>query len=112
MSWVSLCELDELEEGKGKYAEIEGYKLAIFLNAGKVYVMDNFCPHAGGSMAAGYVEDGCAVCPWHFWAFRLDTGELYEEGAYGRGPMIPVYPARVLRREGKPDLVQADLPKV
>ena len=40
MAWTSLCDISELEENKGKYAEIGGFQLAVFLSAGKVYVMD------------------------------------------------------------------------
>jgi nitrite reductase/ring-hydroxylating ferredoxin subunit len=106
MAWTSLCELGELAEGKGKYVEIDGFQLAVFLHEGKVYVIDNFCPHAGGNLAGGYVENGCAVCPWHHWAFRLENGQLRDSP----GVMITTYPTRLLQREGKPALVQADLP--
>ena len=106
MSWTSLCELSELEEGRGKYIEIGGFQLAVFLDAGNVYVMDNTCPHAGGSMASGHVENGCALCPWHHWAFRLDNGQLRDMP----GVTITTYPVRRLEREGKPTLIQADLP--
>ena len=107
MSWISLCDLAELEEGKGKYVEIGGFQLAVFLHKGGVYVMDNYCPHAGGNLAGGHVsEDACAVCPWHQWAFRLETGALRDH------PLVTVktYKTRVVEREGKPPLVQADLP--
>src|SRR5256885_16139139 len=76
MSWTTLCDLSELTENQGKYVEIDGFQLAVFLSAGNVTVMDNYCPHAGGNLAAGFVEEGCAVCPWHYWMFRLDNGEL------------------------------------
>ena len=105
MSWTSLCELGELEEAKGKYVEIGGFQLAVFLNGGKVFVMDNYCPHAGGNLAGGYVEEGCAVCPWHFWAFRLENGALRDSP----GVVIKTYPTRVHDYDGK-QLVQADLP--
>lgn len=108
MSWASLCDLDELEDGKGKYVEIGGFHLAVFLHAGRVYVMDNHCPHAGGNMAGGFVaDDGCAVCPWHFWAFRLEDGQLRDTP----GVAISTYKARTIRPgDGRPELVQADLP--
>jgi nitrite reductase/ring-hydroxylating ferredoxin subunit len=105
MPWTSLCALDELTEGKGKYVEIDGFKLAVFLDQGQPHVIDNYCPHAGGSMAAGHVEDGCAVCPWHNWPFRLDTGELKNSPAV----TIGTYPTRLLPRDNT-YLVQADLP--
>src|SRR5881392_2625271 len=105
MSWTSLCEMNELEEGKGKYVEIGGFQLAVFLNGGKVFVMDNYCPHAGGNIAGGYVEEGCAVCPWHFWAFRLENGELRDSP----GVVVKTYQTRLLEHQGK-QLVQVDLP--
>jgi len=105
MSWTSLCDLEELEEGKGKYVEIDGFQLAVFLDGGDVSVIDNTCPHAGGNLAAGYVDEGCAVCPWHYWAFRLDNGELRGSP----GVAITKYTSRVLEHEGK-RLVQAELP--
>ena len=105
MAWTSLCELSELEDGLGKYVEVEGFQLAVYLHAGRVYAMDNHCPHAGGSMAGGHIVEGCAVCPWHGWAFRLDNGELREYAAVA----IPVYETRLLECEGYPIVVQADL---
>ena len=105
MSWTSLCDLDEIEPGRGKYVEIGGFQLAVFLDAGEVYVMDNTCPHAGGNLAGGFVEDGCAVCPWHYWAFRLDNGELRDMP----GVSISTYPTRRLEHEGK-QMIQAELP--
>ena len=107
MPWTSLCDLDELEEGRGKYVEIGGFQLAVFLHAGNVHVIDNYCPHAGGNLAGGHVsDDGCAVCPWHQWAFKLDTGALRDH------PLVKVttYKVRLFPREGHPPLVQADLP--
>ena len=108
MSWTSLCDLDELEPGRGKYVEIGGFQLAVFIHGGNVYVMDNTCPHAGAPMAAGSVDEasGCAVCPRHNWAFRLDTGALRDMP----GVSITTYKTRKLERDGKPTIIQADLP--
>src|SRR3954454_10183815 len=105
MAWTSLCNLDELEEGRGKYVEIDGFQLAVFLDGGAISVIDNNCPHAGGNLAAGYVDEGCAVCPWHHWAFRLDTGEMRDSP----GVTITKYAVRTLDHHGQ-QLVQAELP--
>lgn len=106
MSWTSLCELEELKEGSGMYVEIGGFELAVFLSGGKVYVLDNLCPHAGGSLAGGYVENGCAVCPMHHWPFRLDNGQMPDAPGVG----VKAYPSRLVERDGKSALVQAELP--
>ena len=106
MAWTSLCDLDELQEGQGKYVEIGGFQLAVFLNAGSVHVIDNYCPHAGGT-AGGDVEEGYAICPWHAWAFRLDNGQLRDSP----GVTIKTYVTRVFQPSGgRPKLIQADLP--
>jgi nitrite reductase (NADH) small subunit len=107
MSWTSLCDLAELQEGVGKYVEIGGFQLAVFLNAGSVYVIDNECPHAGGSLAGGCVEDGCVMCPWHHWAFRLENGQLRDSP----GVAIKTYKVRTIHPAGdRPPVVQAHLP--
>ena len=107
MAWTSLCDLSELEEGKGKYVEIGGFQLAVFLDHGDVHVIDNTCPHAGRKLAPRFVEEGCAVCPWHYWAFRLENGQLRDSP----GVAVTTYKTRTVERgEGKPALVQADLP--
>jgi len=106
MAWISLCELSELTEGEGKFVEIDGYQLAVFLSEGKAYALDNTCPHAGGPLSAGTVDHGCAVCPWHDWRFELATGLLQEASHIS----VSAYKTRLLEREGKAALVQADLP--
>ena len=106
MAWASICELNELTEGKGRYAEIDGFQLAVFLHEGLVYVIDNYCPHAGANLAGGHIEDGCAVCPWHAWAFRLDNGQLRDSP----GVMVSSYKTRLLERPDQPTLVQVELP--
>lgn len=106
MSWTSLCELSELIEGRGRYVEIDGFHLAVFLHQGKPRVMDDLCPHAGGSLASGFIEDDCVVCPVHFWSFHVESGQM----PHAAQCAIQIYSARLLEREGAPTLVQADLP--
>jgi nitrite reductase/ring-hydroxylating ferredoxin subunit len=107
MPWTTLCELGDLREGEGKYVEIDGFQLAVFLHQDKVYVMDNRCPHAGANLSGGYVLDDCAVCPRHGWPFRLATGELKDAP---NGARVDVYCVRLEQREGKSPLVQVQLP--
>jgi nitrite reductase/ring-hydroxylating ferredoxin subunit len=105
MAWTTLCEQTELTEGRGLYVEVDGFRVAVFLNAGQPHAIDNTCPHANGSLAEGFIEDGCAVCPLHYWAFRLDNGEMRDMP----GVAITVYPTRLHAFNGK-TLVQANLP--
>jgi nitrite reductase (NADH) small subunit/3-phenylpropionate/trans-cinnamate dioxygenase ferredoxin subunit len=106
VSWTSLCELGELSEGQGKYVEIDGFMLAVFLHGGQVFVMDNTCPHAGRSLSGGMIENGCVVCPWHGWTFHLNNGQLLDMP----GVAVRTYKVKLLSREGFAPMVQADLP--
>lgn len=52
-----------------------GARLICIANAGGVIsAMDNVCPHRGGPLGQGIVEDGKLICPWHAWAFDTTTG--------------------------------------
>lgn len=93
MPWHPLCSLSDLKEGSGHYVEAAGLQLAVFLHHGQPRVIDNYCPHAGGNLAGGVVdEDGCAVCPWHDWAFSLDSGYL----KHSKVVKVETYPVRVI----------------
>ena len=103
--FVTVATTEELPPGTGKTVEVHGVWIALFNVDGSFYAIDNTCPHAGGNLAGGYVEDGCAVCPWHYWAFHLDNGQLKDMP----GVAVRTYKTRVLEHEGR-KLVQADLP--
>jgi nitrite reductase (NADH) small subunit/3-phenylpropionate/trans-cinnamate dioxygenase ferredoxin subunit len=48
--------------------------VAIFRVGDEYHAMDDFCPHQGASLAAGWIHDGCVACPWHAWRFALSDG--------------------------------------
>ncbi len=37
-------------------------------------VLDNRCPHQGGPLGEGQIEDGCLICPWHGYEYDPITG--------------------------------------
>ena len=37
-------------------------------------VLDNHCPHQGGPLGEGQIEDGCLICPWHGYEYDPVTG--------------------------------------
>ncbi|OGH56073.1 MAG: hypothetical protein A3G34_13060 [Candidatus Lindowbacteria bacterium RIFCSPLOWO2_12_FULL_62_27] len=53
----------------------DGRAVALFNVAGQIYALDNTCPHAGGPLGEGYLEDKTVTCPWHGWSFDVTTGE-------------------------------------
>ena len=82
MSWTTLCYWDELLDGSGKPVDIDGYRLAVFRQGEIAHAIDSACPHAGADLSAGPVTDGCVICPRHYWAFRLTTGEFVDSPGF------------------------------
>lgn len=73
--WVKVAGVSELSEGQGKTVVAEGKSLALFRHEGKYRALDNTCPHRGGPLGEGHLEDGEVVCPWHAWAFEVTSGK-------------------------------------
>jgi nitrite reductase/ring-hydroxylating ferredoxin subunit len=71
---VRACTVAELAEGCGKLVTINGKALALFRLGERVVALDAECPHEGGPLQEGTIEEGCVVCPWHNYKFALGTG--------------------------------------
>lgn len=41
---------------------------------GRLAALDNWCPHRRGPLGQGWIEGNAVVCPWHSWAFDVDSG--------------------------------------
>jgi pyruvate oxidase len=42
---------------------------------GKICELDNHCPHQGGPLGEGSIENGILRCPWHGWDYHPCTGK-------------------------------------
>ncbi len=60
--------------GKAKRLEIAGKTIALFHCQEGVFALDDLCPHRDGPLHEGTIENGCVICPWHLWQFRLEDG--------------------------------------
>jgi len=58
-------------------------------------VLDNHCPHQGGPLGDGQIEDGCLICPWHGYEYDPITGAPPE----GYGDTAIAYPSE-MREDG------------
>lgn len=70
-----VCSTEDVSEGHPEVAEIDGVEVAIFRVDDEYFAIQNTCPHQGGPLGAGKVEDNCVYCPWHGWQFDLESGE-------------------------------------
>jgi nitrite reductase (NADH) small subunit len=72
---VRICSKSELPAlGEAKEFNAGARTLCVANVNGTLSALDNECPHRGGPLAEGMIEDGKIVCPWHAWAFDPVTG--------------------------------------
>ncbi|MEM9977792.1 MAG: thiamine pyrophosphate-binding protein [Cyanobacteria bacterium P01_D01_bin.2] len=72
--WYRVLDLDELPEGRVKTV-VAGHKsLALTHYQGQYGALDNRCPHQGGPLGEGSIENGLLRCPWHGWDYCPLTG--------------------------------------
>ena len=71
-----LGTIDDIPEGKGRAFKAGTRTVAVFRSNGKIYAIANRCLHKGASICDGGLSDNGTVvrCPWHNWAFDLETG--------------------------------------
>jgi phenylpropionate dioxygenase-like ring-hydroxylating dioxygenase large terminal subunit len=66
-----------------------GQRLVLFRGpTGTVAALSDLCIHRGGSLAGGWVEDGCVRCPYHGWKYG-ESGACVEIPANKKGAPIP-----------------------
>ncbi|MEM1022377.1 MAG: Rieske (2Fe-2S) protein [Myxococcota bacterium] len=62
---------------------IDGERYLVLRHEGRWTAIDGICPHRGGLLSEGVVEEGCVVCPIHSWKFALRDGQA----VLGRGQL-------------------------
>lgn len=75
MSLIKLASIQEVPPGRSITVSIAGgEEIAIFNIAEKIYALNNSCPHMGGPLGEGDIEECVVTCPWHGWQFDIKTG--------------------------------------
>jgi nitrite reductase (NADH) small subunit len=75
-SWVQICALHELPCGGVKTFALPELNLAVFrLADGRMFGIEDRCPHRGARLSAGVIYDGDKVaCLDHGWGICLADG--------------------------------------
>jgi nitrite reductase/ring-hydroxylating ferredoxin subunit len=85
-------------------ADAGGVALALVKTGGVLYALDDSCPHAGGPLSEGTLENGTLRCPWHERHFDPKTGECVDSRATRA---VGCHPVRV---DGDAVLVSTERP--
>ncbi len=72
--WTKVGKASDIDEGKSQIANTNNKEIALFKIEGKIYAIENTCPHRGGPLVEGYLEGLELTCPWHAWVFDVKTG--------------------------------------
>ena len=72
--WYRVATNDPLDDNSvtSVTAGVKAVCLAKF--EGKYYALDNHCPHQGGPLGEGLIENGYVRCPWHAYEYAPQDG--------------------------------------
>lgn len=75
MSGAAVGRIEEIPVGEGRVFVVDGTQIAVFrLRDGSVRAVQAICPHRGGPLADGLIDEELVVCPLHGNAYRLSDG--------------------------------------
>ena len=70
-----LGPLEQIPPGEGRAFAVDGEQIAVFrLRDGTLRALSAICPHRGGPIADGQIDQRVVMCPLHHNTFELDTG--------------------------------------
>ena len=75
LTWVKVLGPDELPEGRVTTVTCGHQTLCLTHYQGKYGALSNKCPHQGGPLGEGSIENGLLRCPWHGWDYDPLTGK-------------------------------------
>lgn len=70
-----LDDKNELPEGRIMTVTAGQKQIALSHFEGKFCALDNKCPHQGGPLGEGSIENGILRCPWHGWDYHPCSGK-------------------------------------
>jgi nitrite reductase (NADH) small subunit len=94
-TYHTVARVGAIVEGRGQSFEVAGRVIAVFLDGGEYYAIDDACPHKGAPLCDGIVFDRSVTCTWHGWRFSLVDGRRFESPR----TRVDTYPVRVVGDE-------------
>src|SRR4051794_914940 len=88
-AWHKVAELGGLEDGRVRAVTVDRRTLALCRVGQQYGALENRCPHQGGPLGEGSIENGWLRCPWHGYDYDPRTG-IPPEGFSDAPPAYPV----------------------
>ncbi len=90
-SWHDLGPASSFPDERLNGALINGVRLCFGRSGAHFFALDDTCPHAGGSLSEGMIDEDLVICPLHAYAFEVATGRCVDEVSCS----VSAYPVRV-----------------
>ena len=92
MTWFPIGTIDDIPQRGARCVVTPQGKIGVFrTHNDRIFAIEDHCPHKGGPLADGQIDDSAVVCPLHQYSFSFDTG-----ACAGRGVgSVRIYPVRV-----------------
>lgn len=79
--YVRAAKLADIQAAGSVLVNLEKQAIALFCSDGRVYAIDNRCPHMGFPLHGSTCKDGIVTCPWHYARFDLASGGTFDAWA-------------------------------
>ena len=90
--FVAVGPASTVQAGQMREFVVDVVEIVVVNLDGAFHAFANRCPHQGGPLSKGRLEDGVMICPWHLWRFDAVTGRPhFPEGYTG----VARYPVKV-----------------
>lgn len=104
MGWIDVGAVEDMPLRGARCLDTPAGRVGLFrVGDGRVFAVENRCPHKGGPLSEGIVHGAAVSCPLHNWVISLETGQVqgHDEGA------VRTFPVRV--EEGRVLIAGASL---
>ena len=89
--WIQVIRVGEIKAGRMRDFELlDGTMLGVANVGGIHYAFDATCPHRGGPLVGGRLDECELVCPWHGYRFALTTGTNVVPGSSLAVRLFPI----------------------
>lgn len=71
-----LCNLADFSKNGRQLFTVNGQEILVIKSGDRFFAVSNICPHAGGKLIKGRVDDGTITCMEHGLCFDLQSGAV------------------------------------
>jgi nitrite reductase (NADH) small subunit len=90
-----VARLSDLDERGRAVVRVGGTRVALVRVEGRLYALEDACPHRGGPLSEGDLDGHLLHCPLHAWPFDVRTGAC----PANRNARVRIHAVRIVGEE-------------